>query len=85
MLDKKTVRAIAEKCADAVKKILAPDAILLFGSYVNGNPHEYSDIDIAVICNDFEGDWYETMVRLCGLIMEFRRFLHRTSFIGRKS
>jgi len=40
---------------------------LIFGSYVNGNPHEYSDIDIAVICNDFKGDWYETVMELCGL------------------
>jgi len=67
MLDKTTVREIAVKYADEVKKILDPDAILIFGSYVNGSPHEWSDIDIAIICNDFKGDWYSTMVKLCGL------------------
>ena len=74
MLDKATVREIAEKYAEEVRKILDPDAILLFGSYTNRNPHEYSDIDIAVIINDFEGNWYETMVELCGLTWNFVGF-----------
>jgi len=34
-----------------------PHAIVLFGSYANGNPHEYSDIDIAIIFDGFNGDW----------------------------
>ena len=40
MLDKATVRDIAEKYAEEVKKVLQPTAIVLFGSYVNGKPHE---------------------------------------------
>jgi predicted nucleotidyltransferase len=44
--------------------MLNPKTIVLFGSYVNGNPDEYSDIDIAVIFNGFDGDWYETAVLL---------------------
>ena len=32
-----------------------PDAkIYLFGSYLKGKPHEESDIDIAIVFNDFE-------------------------------
>ena len=64
MLDKAAVKKIAERFANEVKKILTPDAVLMFGSYINGGAHEYSDIDIAVICNDFDGNWYETMVEL---------------------
>lgn len=30
------------------------DAIVLYGSYANGNPREESDIDVAVISPDFE-------------------------------
>jgi len=70
MLDKETVREVAEKFAEEVKRILNPNAILIFGSYANGNPHEHSDIDIATICNNFEGNWYETMVELCGISRE---------------
>ena len=53
MLDKESVKVIAVRYAEKVKKVLKPDAIILFGSYVNGIPNELSDIDIAVIINDF--------------------------------
>jgi predicted nucleotidyltransferase len=67
MLDKAAVREIASKYADEVKKTLNPNAVILFGSYVNGVPHEWSDIDIAVIVHDFKGNWLETASMLCGL------------------
>ena len=70
MLDKTTVREIAYKYAEEVRKVLNPNAIILFGSYVNGTPHEWSDIDIAVIINDFQGNWLETASMLCGLCWE---------------
>jgi len=70
MLDKTTVRDIAAKYAEEVRKILNPNAILIFGSYVTGSPHQYSDIDIAIVCNNFEGNWYETTVALCRLSRE---------------
>ena len=31
------------------------EAVILYGSYVNGSPDEWSDIDIAVISPDFDG------------------------------
>ncbi|MBI4498803.1 MAG: nucleotidyltransferase domain-containing protein [Chloroflexi bacterium] len=31
------------------------EALILFGSYVNGTPDEWSDFDVAVISPDFEG------------------------------
>jgi len=67
MLDKETVREIAFRYTEEVKKVLAPDAVILFGSHVNGKPHERSDIDIAVIINDFQGDWLETASILSSL------------------
>jgi len=67
MLDKETVRQVAAHYADEVKKKLNPTAVVLFGSYVNGNPHEWSDIDIAVVMNGFEGDWLTTASLLCRL------------------
>ena len=64
MLDKTTVRQIAYNYAEVVRKTLNPQAVILFGSYVNGSPQEYSDIDIAVVFDDYKGDWYETAVLL---------------------
>jgi predicted nucleotidyltransferase len=67
MLDKTTVREIAAKYAEEVMKVLEPNAIILFGSYVNGIPHKWSDIDIAVVINNFQGNWLETASMLSGL------------------
>ncbi|MCL2019005.1 MAG: nucleotidyltransferase domain-containing protein [Oscillospiraceae bacterium] len=65
MLDKTKVRKIASEYSEAVKKILNPDKVILFGSYVNGNPHEWSDIDIAVLVKDIKGeDWYNARIDL---------------------
>jgi len=64
MLDKATARQIALQYTESVCKSLNPKTIILFGSYVNGTPHEYSDIDIAVVFNDYDGDWLDTAVLL---------------------
>ena len=48
MLDKGTVINTVERYTEAVTREFSPSAIILFGSYVNGNPHEDSDIDVGV-------------------------------------
>jgi len=67
MLDKGTVEKIAREYAEEVKNFLQPSAIVIFGSYVNGKPNEWSDIDIAVIVKDFQGDWLEAASKLWSL------------------
>ncbi len=67
MLDKESVREIAARYADEVRKTLAPQSIILFGSHVNGTAHRDSDIDIAVVFDNFTGNWLETAAYLCGL------------------
>ena len=71
MLDKTKAREIAVKYAEEVRKELSPQTIILFGSYVNGTPHEYSDIDIAVVVYDYTGDWLEASANLVGLAWKF--------------
>ena len=65
MLDKEKVRTIAQMYSLEVRKVLNPVSVILFGSYVNGNPHEWSDIDIAVLVKNIEGeDWYNSRILL---------------------
>ena len=64
MLDKKTVINTVEQYAETVKKEFSPSAVVLFGSYANGVPHEDSDIDVGIIFDGFSGDWLETAARL---------------------
>ena len=52
------------------KEIIAPHfdsemKVMMFGSYANGHPHEWSDIDVAVIVPKVNKDkWMETVVSL---------------------
>lgn len=46
------------------------DGIYLFGSYANGNPHEYSDVDIAVVSNDFEGVRFSDSLKVSRIIID---------------
>ena len=64
MLDKAAVINAANRYANEVKKQYNPHAIVLFGSYNNGDPHEDSDIDIAVVFNGFKGDWLKESANL---------------------
>ncbi len=51
---------------EEIKKHYNITAIILFGSYAKGTENENSDIDIAVISDDFE-DIYECMANLMGM------------------
>jgi len=59
MLEKSEVRIAAQKYTTEVIKALDPECVVLFGSFVNGTPHQESDIDIAVVFNDFQGNWLD--------------------------
>jgi len=67
MLDKTTVRQIAASYTDRVRSVYSPKQIILFGSYIHGNAHEDSDIDIAVIFDEAPGVFPETWSHLLKL------------------
>ncbi len=68
MLDKAKAKEIAIDYSKEVIKILNPEKIVLFGSYVNGIPHIESDIDIAVFMHGLDDNsWYDTRILLQNL------------------
>lgn len=52
------------------KEVIAPSfdpamKVMMFGSYAKGHPHEWSDIDVAVIVPKVDKDkWWDTAVSL---------------------
>ena len=60
----------ALKLVRKYKEIIAPrfdtdTKVMMFGSYSKGNPHEWSDIDVAVIVPKIEDDdWFDTSISL---------------------
>lgn len=47
----------------------------LFGSYANGNPTDWSDIDVAIISTDFSGDRFTDRRKVVPLRREIDRRL----------
>lgn len=46
------------------------EAVYLYGSYVKGRPHKWSDIDVAVISSEFDEDRFDERVRLTMIASE---------------
>jgi predicted nucleotidyltransferase len=47
------------------------DKVILFGSYANGYPNEYSDIDLAVWSPAFSDDPYEDKEKIRSIILKY--------------
>ena len=56
MATKKSVIKLAEKFAREIKKEgIILKKVILFGSYAKNTAHRYSDIDIALVADEFAG------------------------------
>ena len=57
-----------EKALNQYKKIVlskfSPKSIILYGSYAKGTAHKESDIDIAVVFDQYDGDCLNAMQQL---------------------
>jgi len=58
------VNGIVREYAAAIKKDINPYALYLFGSFAKGTANENSDIDIAVVMQNFKGDALKTVAML---------------------
>ena len=65
-MDKTDALNIAQKYAEIIKKSFDFQKIILFGSYVKGDYHKDSDIDIAVVFSDY-GNRLDRQVELMKL------------------
>ena len=51
---KNFIANMAKSVADILLQYINVEKLILFGSYAYGKPDKYSDVDIAVISEDFE-------------------------------
>ncbi len=62
---KKEIESIVRKyIAELKKEGITIIKVLLFGSYAKGNEREASDIDVAVVCEDFGTDPIDQNMKL---------------------
>ncbi len=63
-MDKSEVRRRVREYARLVAREIPVREVVLFGSHVSGEPREDSDIDVAVVVSDIEGDFLALSARL---------------------
>ncbi|MDR0676509.1 MAG: nucleotidyltransferase domain-containing protein [Elusimicrobiota bacterium] len=49
----KEIKNVAIKYAKELKRYIKLDGLYVFGSYIKGTQHEYSDIDILIVASKF--------------------------------
>jgi uncharacterized protein len=52
------------------KKNINVNKAILFGSYANGKADEWSDIDIAIVSDDFTGNRFNDRLSLIDILLE---------------
>ena len=63
-INNRTIMDIVQKYVEKVCENYKIEAIILFGSYAKGTEHEDSDIDIAIITDDFTNDRFDEELNL---------------------
>ena len=63
-MDQDKVLRIAKAYADAVRSVMAPSGVFLYGSQARGTAGRDSDIDIAVVVDQLPGDYLESLALL---------------------
>ena len=59
-MDKATVADKVKRYSELVKASFPAKKIVLYGSYAHGYPREDSDIDVAIVVDEFDGDILES-------------------------
>ena len=65
-----TAEQVAKKYAELLSSVLNLRHVFLFGSHAKGTADEDSDIDIAVVSDDFTGDKVDDIFKLMKLRRE---------------
>lgn len=63
-MDKKYAINISKKFSKEVKNLFPIEKIVLFGSFARGTNHKWSDIDLAIVVNNYEYDYFKTYRKL---------------------
>jgi predicted nucleotidyltransferase len=66
-MDKRTVLQLVKQYAAEVARELPITRVIIFGSYATGKAHEESDIDVAVVVKEIQGDYLTLITRLYAL------------------
>lgn len=70
MYNEADIKSLVEKFIEMVSEEFPLKSLYLFGSYAKGIAAEYSDIDIAVVSDNFEGSRFFDRKKLIKYLLE---------------
>jgi len=54
------IKRLVREYVNALEPTINVERIILYGSYANGRPHQWSDVDLAIISRDFaQKSWWQ--------------------------
>ncbi len=85
----KTIREIKDLLKSIKKTGIFISKAYLFGSYAQGNAHPWSDIDVALVSDDFSGVRFRDVVKIISILEGYNSFIEfhpfrKKDFNGRK-
>jgi uncharacterized protein len=63
------IETIKKLVSEAERNQIHVEKAILFGSYAKGTYHEYSDIDVALVSEDFEGIRFYDNIKLMDTVL----------------
>ncbi|MBI3189609.1 MAG: nucleotidyltransferase domain-containing protein [Ignavibacteriales bacterium] len=70
MYTQEAVTKLIQQFVEIVSPVISIKSLYLFGSYATGTMREYSDIDVAVVSDDFQGIRFTDRQRINKLLIE---------------
>lgn len=70
MYSQRDIKDVVNKFISLITNEFPVRSVYLFGSYANGNPGEYSDVDLAVVSDMFEGSRFFDKKKLNKYILQ---------------
>lgn len=72
------VRRFIDECLERIRERFRPQTVIIYGSRITGQPDEWSDIDMVVVSERFEGQHF--LDRLADFDDEVRPHRHVDAF-----
>lgn len=74
------VAEILPALVERIKEGYAPEQVILFGSYVYGQPHAASDVDLLII-KQTDKPFHQRWAEVCRLVSDLRRHVPFSPFV----
>ena len=71
VLTRPAVIDLVQRFAAEVRRVVPLRQVILFGSYAHGTPHQWSDVDVALIGDEFVNTGFLDIRPFAGLLWDF--------------